>query len=142
MNFLPARRHRSPLVIAGPLVCGLAAVAAGFAGIWTMAAVGRAVPVELPRTGDTAAELPANFPGHVITVRRDGRYLLGGSRLPRAELAARLSRLGRLPAAAGERILIRADAGASFGGIADLVEMCRAAGLRSVSFEVLEESAE
>ncbi|MHC4914075.1 MAG: ExbD/TolR family protein [Planctomycetota bacterium] len=141
MNFLPARRGRSPLVIAGPLVCGLAAVAVGFVGAWAMAGVGRAVPVELPRTGSTAAELEANFAGHVITVRRDGSYLLGGGRLPRAELAARLNRLGKLPAAADERILIRADAGAPFEGVADLLEMCRAAGLRSVSFEVLEESA-
>jgi biopolymer transport protein ExbD len=140
VNFLPQRRRRRTfLVLASPLACGLAAVAVAFAAMWGMSRAASAVPVELPKVSAGTEKLEPGFGGHVITVRRDGGYLLGGSRLPRGELAARLERLGSGPALR-EHIVVRADAEAPFARIADLVEMCRKAGLGSLSFEVLEES--
>lgn len=141
MIFLPARPRRTPFFMAAPLAAGLAAVLAAFVALWGLGRAGRAVPVELPKVSGRAEPLPAGFAGHVITVRPDGGYVLGGGRLPRSELAARLKRLGELPSARDERILIRADAGAPFGKVADLLELCREAGLGAVRFEVLEESA-
>jgi len=137
--FLPRRRRRTFLVLASPLACGLAAVAVAFAAIWGMSRAASAVPVELPKVSAGTEKLEAGFGGHVITVRRDGGYLLGGSRLPRGELAARLKRLGAGPSRR-EHIVVRADARVPFARVADLLEMCRASGLSSVSFEVLEES--
>ncbi len=140
MIFLPARPRRTPLVLAAPLACGLAAVLAALAALWGLGRAGRALPVELPKVSGRAEPLKPDFTGHVVTVRPDGGYALGGSRLHWSELKRRLGRLGELPAAGGERILIRADANAPFGKVADLLEICREAGLGSVRFEVLEES--
>jgi biopolymer transport protein ExbD len=139
--FSPGRPRRSALLLAGPLSCGLAAIAVGLVAVWGMGRAGRTVPVDLPTVGGEAAELDPNFSGHVISVRRDGSYALGGARLPRSELAARLRRLGELPRAAEERILVRADAAAPFEKVVDLLQLCRGAGLTAVGFEVLEESA-
>jgi len=135
--FLPSRARRAPLVLAGPVCCGLAAAATALAAVWGLARAGRAVPVDLPRL-EAAAPLDANFAGHVITVRRDGSCLLGGSSLSRGQVAERLRRLGGLAGARSERLVIRADAGAPFARVAQLLEDCRAAGLVAVSFEVEE----
>jgi biopolymer transport protein ExbD len=140
VNFLPNRKRRSPLALASPLACGAAAVAVAFVAIWGTSRAGWAVPVELPKVSAGAERRAPNFGGHVITVRRDGGYSLGGTRLPRTALAARLARLGQLRGGRQERIIVRADARASFARVIDLLEMCRRSGLGSVSFEVLEES--
>jgi len=140
VRFLPARKPRTPLVLASPLVCGLSAVSVAFVAIWGMARAGWALPVKLPAVAGTPERLAPDFGGHVITVRRDGGYALGGTRLPRGALARRLARLGATPAGRGEQILIRADARAPFERVADLLEVCRLARLERVSFEVLEGS--
>ncbi len=140
MIFLPARKRRTPLTLASPLACGLAAVAVAFVAIWGMSRAGWAVPVELPKVDTPPKRLAPGFGGHVITIRHDGGYSLGGTRLPRGALARRLARLGKTPGGRGEQILIRADARAPFARVADLLEICREARLDRVSFEVLEES--
>jgi biopolymer transport protein ExbD len=139
--FLPARPRRSFLVLASPLACALATVAVAFVAVWGMARAARSVRVKLPKVAGGAERVDPNFGGHVITVGPGGGYLLGGTRMPRSELAARLKRLGGTAGGRREQILIRADAGASFSRVADLLEICRSAGLDSVSFEVLEESS-
>jgi biopolymer transport protein ExbD len=135
--FLPDRPRRTPLVLAGPVCCGLAAVAVALAAVWGLARTARAVPVDLPWL-EPAEPLDGCFPGHVITVRRDGSLLLGGDVLTRAQIAERLQRLGSLPEARAERLVIRADAGAPFARVAELMEACRRAGLSAVHFEVEE----
>ena len=140
MNFLPGGPRRSLLALAAPLCCGLAAVGAALVALWGLGRAGRAVAVELPRVESGAERLAAGFGGHVITVRSDGGCVLGGGRLPWSELGRRLEKLGKLPAARSERVLIRADAHAPFGRVAALLELCRRSGL-PVRFEVVEGSA-
>lgn len=140
MNFLPHGPRRSPLALAAPLCCGLAAAGAALVALWGLGRAGRAVAVELPKVESGAEPLAANFRGHVITVRNDGGCVLGGGRLPWSELRLRLEKLGKLPTARSERVLIRADAHAPFGKVAALLELCRRSGL-SVRFEVVEESS-
>jgi biopolymer transport protein ExbD len=138
VDFLPSRSRAPLLTLAAPLVCGLAGMGAALAATWGMYHAGRTVPVELPVIAGEGTEAGAASTGHVITVLPDGRYLLGGSRLSREELARRLETLGRLPQAAGERVLIRADAGARADCVIELLELCRRGGLSAVRLEVRE----
>lgn len=139
MSFLAPRPRAPLLALAAPLACALAGPGAALAAVWGLQQCGRSVPVALPAVAGERGGAPragAATAGHVVVVLSDGRYLLGGSRLDGAELARRLERLGRLPQAAGERVLVRADAGAPAGRVIALLEMCRRAGLSQVCFEV------
>ena len=127
-------------MLAAPLACGLAAAAAALAALWGLGRAGRAVPVKLPKVERGTELVKPDFGGHAITVRADGGYALGGSRLSRLEIKERLERLGGLPGAGEERVIIRADAGVRFEKVVDLLQVCRRAGLSSVRFEVVEES--
>jgi biopolymer transport protein TolR len=90
------------------------------------------VAVDLPKT--EAKQLPADQAPLTITVRQDGAIFIGGaSEAEQSDLEALVSRLeGLSQAGYDQRIFIRADAGAPYGRVAEVMAKINAAGYRNL----------
>ncbi len=91
----------------------------------------KGVGVDLPRARNVAAV--ADDQHRVVTLvwQGDGRMLLGADPIDRAELADALRRCRRLEP--GLQLQIKADRGAPYGEIKQLLEAGRAAGFRGAA---------
>lgn len=83
------------------------------------------VPIELPlaehsRGADDAAQV-------TVSLAADGRALVNGDEVPRAELVDRLTAM--YAARLDKTIFLEADRGLSHGAVVDLMDDCRAAGI-------------
>ncbi|MGE0830196.1 MAG: ExbD/TolR family protein [Hyphomonadaceae bacterium] len=86
------------------------------------------VPVELPRTD--AKQLDAETEPLTVTIRADGTIYLQETQVEKANLLGQLSAIAR--EGYERRVFIRADSGAAYGTVAEIMAMMSSAGYRNL----------
>ncbi len=86
------------------------------------------VPVELPKT--EARPLPSDKTPLTITVQADGSVYLQETQVEKSTLVARLTAIAK--EGYDQRIFIRADSGAPYGAVAEVMARINAAGFKNL----------